>query len=114
MIRYTRGWLFANRPQIFRRRQPVWFLNVGLPAANFDNARLVSTYRRIAASALLLANLKGAITVEKTRLFLADPHVVVTGQSPVEAEKLGISVIPETELWSLDLPSRPTGLRVSI
>src|SRR5690348_6780561 len=33
VVRYTRGWLSTNRPQLFRRRRPVWLLNVGLPAA---------------------------------------------------------------------------------
>ena len=96
VIRHTRGWLLDHRPNIFRRRQPVWFVNVGLPAANFDNLVLASTYRRVAATALALANFQNAITVEATRLFLANPHVRAAAQSSVEAEALGVAIIPET------------------
>jgi len=96
VIRYTRGWLVEHRPNMFRRRQPVWFVNVGLPAANFDNVVLASTYRQIAAAALGLADFRKAITVEAARLFLADPHVRAAAASPAEAEALGIAVIPET------------------
>jgi hypothetical protein len=96
VIRYTRGWLLHHRPQIFRRRDPVWFVNVGLPAANFDNSVLAANYRRVAAAALLLASFQTPITVETTRLFLADRHVLAAAGSPVEAEGLGIAIVPET------------------
>jgi hypothetical protein len=95
-IRYARGWLVANRPNLFRRRRPVWFVNVGLPAANFDNLPLVSTYRRVTAAALLLAGFGGPVTVETTRLFLADSHVLAAARSASEGDGLGIAAIPET------------------
>jgi hypothetical protein len=96
VLRYTRGWLLANRPQIFRNRRPVWFLNVGMPVANFDDARLVSIYRRTAAAAVLIANLEGAITTETTSLFLKDPHVLAAMRSADESERLGVAALPET------------------
>jgi hypothetical protein len=96
VVRYTRGWLFRNRPQMFRRRQPIWFLNVGLPAANIDDGPLVSRYRRIAAAAMLFGRFEGPITTETTRLFLKDRHVLAAARSSDEAERLGIAVIPET------------------
>jgi hypothetical protein len=96
VIRYTRGWLLQNRPQLFRLRQPVWFVNVGLPAANFDDDALVSTYRRVAAAAFLLANFGGPLTAKATQLFLADEHVLAAAGSAADAEELGIAVIPET------------------
>jgi hypothetical protein len=96
VIRHTRGWLLRNRPQLFRRRQPVWFVNVGLPAKNFDNVGLATSYRRIAAAALLLANFGGPLSAEAAQLFLADEHVLAAGGSAVAAEELGVAVIPET------------------
>jgi hypothetical protein len=96
VIRHARGWLLMNRPQLFRRRHPVWFVNVGLPAANFDNVALASAYRRVAAAALLLASCEGPITMEGTRLFLAESHVLAAGRSAADAEELGVAVIPET------------------
>jgi hypothetical protein len=45
VFRYTRGWLFTYRSELFRKRRPVWFLNVGMPVANFDDAGSVSAYR---------------------------------------------------------------------
>jgi integrase/recombinase XerD len=47
-----------------------------MPVANIDDGPLVSAYRQAAAAATLLGNLEGPITVERTRLFLADPHVL--------------------------------------
>jgi hypothetical protein len=96
VIRFTRGWLYANRPAVFRRRQPIWFVNVGLPAASFDNLALLSAYRRVAAAALSLSNFQGPITIEKTQLLLTERHVLGAAGSPVDAEGLGIAVIPET------------------
>jgi hypothetical protein len=96
VIRHTRGWLLENRPNIFRRRRPVWSVNVGLPAANFDNVALASTYRRVAAAALALANFPNAVTVTAARAFLEDPHVCAAGGSAEEAAALGVAVVPET------------------
>ena len=96
VIRYTRGWLLTNRPQLFRRRHPVWFVNVGLPAATYDGHDLVANYRRIAAAALLLANSKGTVTVEATRTFLTHSRVTLAGDSAADAESLGVAIVPET------------------
>jgi hypothetical protein len=96
VVRYTRGWLLKNRPQVFRNRRPVWFLNVGMPVANFDDARLVCRYRQIAAAAVLIGNLEGAITAETTSVFLKDPHVLSAARSADEAEKFGVAALPET------------------
>ena len=55
VIRYARGWLLANRPAMFRNRTSVWFVNVGLPAASYDDPVLVFAYRKVAAASLLMA-----------------------------------------------------------
>ena len=33
-IRYARGWLLRNRPNLFRGRKAVWFVNIGMPTAS--------------------------------------------------------------------------------
>lgn len=96
VVRYTRGWLLTHRAQMFRNRRPVWFLNVGMPVANIDDRPVVAAYRRTAAASMLLGNLEGPLTVERTRLFLAQPHVVAAAHSAAEAESLGTAVLPET------------------
>ena len=57
VIRYVRGWLRVNRSDLFRGRRPVWFVNVGMPTASYDDPRLAKPYRRIAAAALQLAKI---------------------------------------------------------
>ena len=96
VIRYVRGWLLCNRPNLFRGRRPVWFLNLGMPAASYDDPILSWPYRRVGAAALQLAKIDSPVTVDATRLFLDDPHVVDAGTSEAAAEELGVAVLPET------------------
>lgn len=96
VIRYVRGWLLVNRSIMFRDRTPVWSVNVGLPAASYDDSTLVSAYRRVAAASLLLANLEAPIVVEMALRLLADEQVSATAASAEQGERLGIAVIPET------------------
>lgn len=96
VIRYVRGWLLDKRKDLFRGRKPVWFVNLGMPAASFDEVRSVQPYRRIGAAALRLAMSDETVTVETTRRFLSDPSVEEAGTSEKAAEEQGIAVIPET------------------
>ena len=95
VIRYVRGWLTLKRPALLRGRRPVWFVNLGLPAANYGNEPLVRVYRRTAAAALMLANSGEAMTPETTRMFLEHPEVEKAAQSRDDAAALGVAVIPE-------------------
>ena len=95
-IRYARGWLLRHRPDVFRGRKPVWSVNVGMPAASYDDPKLVGPYRRIGAAALRLAKVDSPVTVESVRRFLDDPRVAIAGASKEDAEELGVAVIPET------------------
>ena len=95
VIRYVRGWLRVNRSDLFRGRRPVWFVNVGMPTASYDDPRLAKPYRRIAAAALQLAKIDSPVTLEAVRLFLDDPHVVKAGATDGAAEALGVAVFPE-------------------
>lgn len=96
VIRYVRGWLFDNRKDLFLGRNPVWFVNLGMPAASCDEVRFVQQYRRIGAATLRLAMSDEAVTVENTRRYLSDPSVAEAGTSESAAEEQGIAVIPET------------------
>ena len=40
VIRYAKGWLLQDRPDLFLRRRPVWLLNLGMPAASYDDPKL--------------------------------------------------------------------------
>ena len=95
VIRYVRGWLLRKRPHLFRRRRPVWFVNLGMPAASYDDLNLAEPYRRIGAAALQLAKVPTSITVEASQLFLDNPPVAKASASTENAEELGIAVIPE-------------------
>ena len=96
VIRYVRGWLLLNREDLFRGRKPVWFVNLGMPAASYDDVRIAEPYRHVGAAALRLAMSDEPVTVEATRRLLHDPSVAEAGSSEKAAEKLGIAVIPET------------------
>ena len=95
VIRYAKGWLLHHRPDLFRRRRPVWLLNLGMPAASYDDPKLAPTFRRIAAAALHLAGSDGPITVESVQRFLDKPEVLRSAESKTYAEELGVSVVPE-------------------
>ena len=96
VIRYVRGWLLRNRSHLFLGRRPIWFVNLGMPAATYDDLNLANPYRRIGAAALQIAKFGDAITVEGAQLFLDDPDVMRAGASVETAEDLGIAVFPET------------------
>ncbi len=100
-IRYARGWLLLNRKSLFRRglfrrRKPVWFVNIGMPAASYNEPDLAVRYRHIGAAALQLANSRQAITTDTTQSFLGDHKVAEAGESEQVAADLGVAVVPET------------------
>ena len=95
VVRYVKGWLRANRPDHYRGRRPVWFVNVGIPTASYDDVRIFKSYRRIAAAALQLAKIDAPVTLETVKLFFEDPHVVDAANSDEAAEALGVAVFPE-------------------
>ena len=95
VIRYAKGWLLHRRPDLFRRRQPVWLLNIGMPAASYDDPILVPPFRRIGAAALHLASSDSPITVESVRRFLNQPQVLSSAESETDAGVQGVAVIPE-------------------
>ena len=96
VMRYVRGWLLLNRAHLFRGRKPVWLVNLGMPAASYDDEGIAAPYRHVGAAAMRLAMSDEPVTVEATQRSLHDASVSVHGPSKQDAETLGIAVIPET------------------
>jgi len=95
VIRYVRGWLVSNRPDLVRGRSLSWFVNVGLPAANFNKRDLVVRYRAVCATALMLASGEEPMTVESVRACATQPEVSKAASSVDDGIALGVSVFPE-------------------
>ena len=76
VIRYAKGWLLHNRPNLFRRRDPIWRMNLGMPTASYDDLEIAKPYRCVGTAALQLAKSNTAVTVESTRNALGDRRVV--------------------------------------
>ena len=95
VLHYTKGWVVRNRPELLKGRDPVWFVNIGLPASTYDDPPLFSGYRRMAAAALMLVNARQSIGREAVRAFLQNRDVWRAGDSGEEAERLGVAVTPE-------------------
>lgn len=95
VLRYVRGWLTTNRPELVRGRSLSWFVSVGLPAADYDKRDLLARYRAVCATALMLASSGEVISMESTRAFSVRPEVLAVSGSSIEGEKLGVAVLPE-------------------
>ena len=95
VLRYAKGWLRQNRPDLFRGRAPVWLVNLGMPTASYDDPQIARSYRRIGAAALLLARTGTTVTVETTQTFLDDPDVVEAGATLEADGALAVTVVPE-------------------
>lgn len=96
VFRYVRGWLLHKQADLFRGRKPLWFMNIGMPAASYEDLDLAVPYRRVGTAALQLAKSASSITAETTQHFLNDPNVVLAGTSEEVAAQLGVAVVPET------------------
>lgn len=86
VVRYVRGWLRSSRRELFRRRKPIWFLNLGMPAASYDDIERAELYRRIGSAGLLLSDFEAPASVKAANKFLEDRHVVDAGASKEAAE----------------------------
>lgn len=95
-IRYVRGWLLSEHGSLFRGRRAVWLVNLGLPAASYDNNALMLAYRKTGIAALKLADSGKAISRSAMVEFLGRSDVQGAGRSAEAAEEVGVAVIPET------------------
>jgi len=95
VIRYTEGWLLRNRERLFRGRAPVWFVNIGVPASNYDDQELFAEYRLSAAAAFSLAHSHEAVCADTVKTFLRNEDVKKAAGFAEAAADLGVAIIPE-------------------
>lgn len=96
VIRYVRGWLVKHKPSLIRGRKLAWFVNLGMPAASYDNRILSKIYQTVANAAIKLADSAGqAITRDAVQFSLRHEAVRTAAGASEEGRKLGVSIIPE-------------------
>lgn len=96
LFRYTRGWFLEVKGEAYGYRHIDWMTNVGLPAATYDNSKLLATYRQCVAAAWLLSRSIAEISVESVREAYFDSRSVDAATAKSKSrEFLGIEVIPE-------------------
>lgn len=102
IIRYVRGWLLLNKTEAFVNRKPVWRVNVGMPAENYDEPKLAESYRRIVAAARLLADLGLPIADDSTALVLGEPDILDAASND-SIDQFALGIVPEAaaEMTSL-------------
>jgi hypothetical protein len=95
VIRHAKGWLRSFRPNVVRNRRLFWTCNIGIPVATLNDTHLSKKYRRIAAAAYALGDLKCDITKISCKAALGSPTVLQASDNPAFCSELGVSVIPE-------------------
>ena len=95
VIRYAEGWLLRNRESLFRNRTPVWFVNMGVPASNYDDQTLFREYRLAGAAAFSLAHSREVVSADTVRACLQNEDVVQAAETAEAAAELGIAIVPE-------------------
>lgn len=59
VIRHCRGWLLDTHALLYQRMKIRWSLNLGLPAASYEDDAVVRTFRRLGWAAANLASQEG-------------------------------------------------------
>lgn len=103
VLRHCRGWLLDEHAALYRGVRINWSLNLGLPAASYENLDTVNLFRRLAWAAANLAAQQGAeITYENCEEFRRYsretlPEYLKTGtsRSGFEFEFENVDVVPE-------------------
>ena len=90
-IRYAKGWVLRERPALFIGRNPIWHVNVGMPAESFNDSVLRPRFQSVVAAALGLGG--GSITESRARRSLDE--ATVGADAPPTADR-GFAVIPES------------------
>lgn len=95
VIRHAKGWLLSNRSSLFRRRNPVWIVQVGLPAKSCDETHLAIAYRRMALAGMHLSQSSNEITFSDAAEMLGRDDVVRASTSNKRSLEQGVAVFPE-------------------
>jgi len=91
VTRYIRSWLFSQHRNVFGGFQLEWFMNVGLPAFQWDDSVLRNTYKKIAFEGWLLGVAKGPITIQSASSVLSKiQHGVDTQFDSRQSERFGV------------------------
>lgn len=103
VIKYVQCWVWNNLQGYLHEAEPVWYLNVGLPAKDFQNQELIRRYRAISWAAMLLAseNNEDISVSEVERSYLeaenqtSSANAKLNGRSGIEVYLNQIQVFPE-------------------
>lgn len=95
VIRHAKGWLLSNRSSWFRRRNPGWIVQVGLPAKSCDESYLAIAYRRMALTGMHLSRSPNEITFSDAAEMLSRDDVVRASTSNEKSLEQGVAVFPE-------------------
>ncbi len=102
VIRHCRGWLLSEKADVYRHARLEWFLNLGLPAASYQNHNLVTRFRTLALAAMNLANSAAKrITVESTKAYWEWASKAVREEAEIREDVIPtvavdmIAVVPE-------------------
>jgi hypothetical protein len=86
ILRHVRGWFLEEKATAYGRLKLRWHVNLGLPAANYDDARRCEEYDRICRAAWAVSRVEGPITLNGVR------HVLNASNSPRDVT---LGVVPE-------------------
>ena len=51
VIRHAKNWSWKHKADVFPGEVPLWQVNLGIPARNFENTRLVERFKRFSGQA---------------------------------------------------------------
>ena len=95
VIRHAKGWLLSDRAFLFRRRNPRWIVQVGLPAKSCDENHLASAYRRMALAGMRLSQSPNEIAFSDVATMMGRNDVVLASASNEKSLEQGVAVFPE-------------------
>lgn len=107
VLRHARDWVLRAHEKMYRNREIVWYVNTGVPTANYENEELTIVYKEIVRAAWMASFLpEEAVSLARVR----DCFDNADGQSLPDDR---INVFPEfaVQLMSyIESPQRQEGL----
>lgn len=98
VIRQVRAWFFDNYNAVYKSRNIVWALSIGLPSENhFEHQSLVDVYKRIGEAAWLLSSSESYFLSRKDVATALRPESQLMENSLFDSEykDVFVSVVPE-------------------